>query len=67
MAAEGLAVALFMQPKAVEKPVLLPTMISLQDVGHLLSLKVDCSDGIEFAERTSINLPFDRKIPLDIT
>lgn len=67
MGAGGLAVALFMQLRAVDKKVLLPPIVSLKDMGHLVSLKVNYLDVIEFDDPTSINLPFDREIPLGTT
>jgi hypothetical protein len=67
MAAGGLAVALLMQSKVVEKPVLQPPIFSIQQMGHLVSLKVNYSDLIEFNEPKSIDLLLNREIPLGST
>lgn len=44
-------------------PVLAP-MIALEKLGHLVSLRVNYSDIVQFYEKRAIDLPFNREIPL---
>jgi hypothetical protein len=64
VAAGGMAVALFMAPRNLDKPVSQPAILSIQQMGHLVSLKVNYSDVIEFDEPHAIALPLNREIPL---
>jgi hypothetical protein len=60
----GMAVALFMAPQAKDKAVLQPSILSILQMGHLVSLKVNYSDIIEFDEPHTIDLPLNREISL---
>jgi hypothetical protein len=42
-------------------------MISLEKMGHLVSVKVNYSDVIEFTEKSAIDMPFNREIRLGST
>ena len=64
VAAGGMAVALFMAPRNVDKPVSQPAILAIQQMGHLVSLKINYSDVIEFDEHYAIALPLNREIPL---
>jgi len=39
-------------------------MISLEKMGHLVSVKINYSDVVEFSEKRVIDLPMNREIPL---
>jgi Protein of unknown function (DUF4230) len=64
VAVGGIAVALFMSPRAIDMAVLQPPMLSIQQMGQLVSLKVSYSDVIEFDEPLTIDLPMNREISL---
>lgn len=64
VATGGMAVALFMAPSVVDKTGREPPMLSIQQMGHLVSLKVSYSDVIEFDEPHTIDLPLNREISL---
>lgn len=64
VAAGGMAVALFMAHRNVDKPVSQPAILAIQQMGHLVSLKINYSDVIEFDEPHAIALPLNREIPL---
>ena len=42
-------------------------MISLEKMGHLVSVKVNYADVIDFAEKSAIDVPFNREIRLGST
>ena len=64
VAVGGMAVALFMAHRNVDKPVSQPAILAIQQMGHLVSLKINYSDVIEFDEPHAIALPMNREIPL---
>lgn len=66
-AGAGMA-AMWFLALALMKPVpAMAPMISLEKMGHLVSVKVNYSDVIEFTEKSAIDIPFNREIRLGST
>jgi hypothetical protein len=67
IATGGMAAALFMSPNAADKAILQAPILSIQQMGHLVSLKVNYSDVIEFEEQHKIDLPLNQEVSLGAT
>ena len=57
----------FFRPDAPRPMPLVAPMISLEKMGHLVSVKVNYADVIEFTEKSAIDVPFNREIRLGST
>lgn len=57
----------FLRPVLVTSMPVMAPMISLEKMGHLVSVKVNYSDVIEFTEKSAIDVPFNREIRLGST
>lgn len=66
-AVAGMAAMWFLRPVLVTSMPVMAPMISLEKMGHLVSVKVNYSDVIEFTEKSAIDVPFNREIRLGST
>lgn len=66
-AASGMVAMWFFLPHLSKPMAVIAPMISLENMGHLVSVRLNYSDVIEIAEKSAIDMPFNREILLGST
>jgi len=56
----GVAATWLLRPKPPELPVMQPPIVSLEKMGHLVSVKVNYANVVEFTEKRALDIPWSQ-------